>query len=226
VKQGDLSEGHHVLAGYFWSAEHGLVAIWLAAVVLLMAAWRRREVGLGRAWCWLAGILSLGLVMIVCSNVMQSFVVYGRTARMLVPFLALLAGWAAARWVSAPGAARWRRPVAVLVVLAIAAGNFLQPLRQVFPNKFIRQGNALIERRLRAITDPDERQRAQERMKYMYAGFQWPMPEHYDFPPYDTLLQARHPLQYDPYLFEGFNHEQRDAIHTTDLTMRLVWIKD
>jgi hypothetical protein len=58
------------------------------------------------------------------------------------------------------------------------------------------------------------------------AGFIWPLPTHYELPPHEVLLSWPHPLQFRPFLYEGYNRKQREAIFATDITARLVLLKN
>jgi hypothetical protein len=179
-------------------------------------------------------------VMLTWSNITKTFVIYGRTARELVPFFALLSGWAIARFESGSWHNGWVRPIAISVTVMIAAINFAYPLAQVFPLEFRQQGDAMIDTRLNEISDPADRELRKTKFKFLYVRWNGastfytttqnddirPRPIQYKLPPYQVLLHASHPLQYEPYLFEGFNEQQRDAIRATDISMRLILLKD
>jgi len=226
VTQGDFSDGHRVLLGYLWHSEHGLLLLWIGAMLFFLGRALRRDSDLGRPGIWFAGLVTVGAALIIFSNLLGIFVVYGRLARQVVPFLALLGGWALAQLTATPRGGPWLKPALAVVIAVLAAGNFAWPWTQVFPDGFAREGNLLIASYLRKIPDAAEVKRTVEHIKFLNVGFIWPMPEHYELPPHDILLRQWHPLQYEPYLYEGFNRKQRDAIHATDISMRLVLIKD
>ena len=68
---------------------------------------------------------------------------------------------------------------------------------------------------------------APEKFRFLYDGFIWPYPSEPPLPAhYETLMASPHPLAWRPYLYEGFNREQRSKLEGTDITMRLVLLKD
>jgi hypothetical protein len=230
IDQGDYDEGYKVLLGYLWEAEHGLMVIWGFSVgIFLVLLGRKRESELGRPALWLSGVVVIGAALVLFSDGFRLFVVYGRTARLMVPLLALLGGWSLARLAAASWARRWLAPVLVAILVAVAAVNFLPPLRQVFPvgpAGFYEMGSALRKTYLRNVSDEAEWRRLNDKFKFLYTGFIWPVPEQYHLPAHEVLLRRPHPLAYEPYLYEGFNREQRQAMHATDISMCLVLIKD
>jgi hypothetical protein len=226
VTQGDFSDGHRVLLGYLWKTEHGLLLMWIGGMLFFLHRAFRREPDLGRPKIWFAGIVTIGAALVIFSNLLGIFVVYGRLARQTVPFLALLGGWALAQLIPGSRGGPWLKPALALVIVILAAANFARPWTQVFPDRFSREGNLLIKSYLQKISGEAEVKHNAERFKFLNVGFIWPMPEHYDLPPHEVLLQRLHPLQYEPYLYEGFNRDQRAAIHETDISMRLILIKD
>jgi hypothetical protein len=213
VTQGDFNDGHGVALGYLWQAERALAAVWLlAAAALPVAVLAGRRVA-PRGWLWLACAFGLLAVLIAGSNLLGKFVVYGRLARQSVPFFSLLVGYALfGPWRQA-SPTRLQAPVAAAVLVAIAAANFARPLRQEFPEGFVARGREAIVAR----GDPAER--------YRFVNVQpmWPLPEPFVLPQRSrVLLQAPHPLQFRPYLYEGFDRRQRAAFRSADLAMRLV----
>jgi MFS family permease len=226
ITQGDFRDGFYVIWRYLWTTEQGLFIAWLAcALVFVGSIFRRNRPG-ARPWIWFGGVLVLGLGYVLLSNVAGKFVVYGRLVRMMVPFFALLAGWAIHRLLG-----RWpqSRTAPVLVaagVLALAALNFQRPLSQVFPRRFDLSARELINTRVGPETDPARRADLLGRFQMVRVGFIWPWPEPIELPPHEVLLESAHPLGWEPYLFEGFNREQRAAFGGSDLTMRLIFKKD
>ena len=213
VTQGDFDEGHAVALGYLWQAERALVVVWLvAAAALPLAVLLGRHVE-ARSWLWLACAFGVLALLVVGSNLLHQFVVYGRLARQSVPFLSLLVGYTLfGPWRHAPRA-RALVPVAAVLLVAIAAANFAKPLRLEFPAEFMARGRAALA--VHGISD--------ERHRFVNAKFMWPRPEPFVLPERSrVLLHAPHPLQYRPYLYEGFDRHQRATYRAADLAMRLV----
>lgn len=108
ITQGDFGDGAAVVVGYLWSAEGMTALVWAAAFLSLGIFLRRSESGAWRRGVLWAGILTaLVLILIVGSDVLDAFVVYGRLVRQAVPFCALLVGWAAAIIWENRSAKRW-----------------------------------------------------------------------------------------------------------------------
>ena len=108
-KMGDYSEGWSLPWAYLWHGEHGLLLLFaLAAVVVVWSAIRRRPALPGRALCWLGVAAGIYLLLVVASTGLERYVVYGRTARQIVPLMCLMtacvlcagpfAGWLKKKW--------------------------------------------------------------------------------------------------------------------------------
>src|SRR4029079_4041194 len=107
-------EGFSLPWAYLWHAEHGLLLVWIAAVILVVSgagAWNARRLQTARLWVIAAGVIYLGLGF--SSAFLHVFVVMGRQSRQIVPFLCLATAAAAAEWLQ-------RRPRASWLVAACA----------------------------------------------------------------------------------------------------------
>jgi hypothetical protein len=100
-------------------------------------------------------------------------------------------------------------PALAAAALALqTALNFRGPVAQVFPTQFLEQVQALdVPPSSRVIT--------------VNANHLYPGPEAVDVPPGARIaLQARHPLQYLPYEYEGYTPEQRAVLRFSDISMK------
>lgn len=208
INQGDFGRGWRLIVEYLWSAEglSGLAWGGLICVGLVLRGKRRRIL----LWLGFAAALYLGLV--VSSDVLRTFVVYGRTARILVPFLCLAAAAAAEgaliRWPSRQ--LGWT----LIVGVTVAAGWQMAPaLRQAFPDDFLRDANSLAQRTrvesrtLLRVLNADR----------LSEGLVMSEPR-----PHEVLLRRSHPLQFGPYLYEGFGEARRTLFQREDISMQLV----
>ncbi len=209
VTQGSFEEGWRLPWEYLWHSEHLLLVAWLVSVIWGL----HREFTTGgspRSRAGLMGVASIYLMLVISSTVLELFVVYGRGARQLVPFLCLLTGAAldtafASRSATVPG---WAR-AAVLALLVQAAMNFLAPLGQSFPAEFIR--------------DARRDERYAPGVLLVHTRHFYPTPEPVALPArYATLKEASHPLQFQPYQYEGLTAAERGALRATDISMRMV----
>jgi hypothetical protein len=208
VTQGSFSEGWSLPFAYLWDAEHTLALLWVAAFL-----WGIRECALGRRRGAIAlgvlGFLSIYAALVFSSVVLEKFVVYGRTARMLVPFSCILAAPVIDRvWTSAP-----RGKLLAVAMLAIAvvqaAMNFCRPLTQTFPAEFLQLA-------AKASVPTDTGEYAVLFARHLY---QFPLPSEDSG---TTILQRYHPLEFLPYQYEGYTPDQRGKLRSTDIRMRLI----
>jgi len=213
VSQGDFRGAWRYVAEYFWSAEHGVVVLWALALVWGLVGWLRRRAP-RRAARWLVLIMLLYAALVIPSSVVPVFTVYARHVRVLAPFLCLLtASMLASWWESGAGRARI---VAALVGTALlqSAWNFLPVVRQVFPPEFRRIADAVIKERLRRDGGVYQVLNCQ----FLHDP-RWAVPT----PPGDTVIrQARHPFEYEPYLYEGYPEAERAAFRARERSMRVV----
>lgn len=128
---GEFSSGASLPWAFLWHAEHALLAIWLLG--LAAAIWQARATrGAGRrALLWSGMGAGLYLLLILGSNVLERFVVYDRTARLLVPFLCLASAVGIAPLVAR---ANLQVRCALILILIIQTGlNFGEALSERFP---------------------------------------------------------------------------------------------
>jgi hypothetical protein len=225
VTQGDFNQGHRVFFDYLWSTEGPSALIWGAS--LLASFWLGRGAEKGarlRGGMWAASIIAIGAILIVGANVLHVFVVYGRLARQVVPFCALLVGWTAARlFRDRPWG--WGERLALLALLAVGASRMVSPLRQDFPAPFRERAQAAMADYRR--THAEVEAVAPSRFRILYDYFIWPYPSEAPVSPRSEVLrESRHPMMWRPYLFEGFNDDQRKRVEATDVSMKLVLVRD
>lgn len=207
VNLGDFDEGWSFVGKYFWATEGWLAVLWLLALAAAVFTTRRRAYQAR----WLGALLFIYVGLGVMSTVAHEFVVYGRIARCLVPFIALACGAVMADLAGRAPRASW----AVAAVLAAAAAvRFAVPLAQWFPDEFATRARVLAARHA-----PVERLRVVN----AYSMYRPVFADPHAFAA--TLFARPHPLQYRPFLYENLNRAQRRRFRTHDLTMRLVRLR-
>lgn len=228
INQGNFNEGHIVFFDYLWRAEHFTALIWLGALLAFFWLARRSSADERRRGAlWVAMIAALAAILIGGSDVLGKFVVYGRLVRQVVPFCALMVGWTTARLFDSRPPWRAAERGALLVLFACAAWSMAKPLSQQFPRGFDYRARLFMDSYDRQIIAAGKAPITGDRFRMLYDGFIWPYPDEKPLPPnYTVLLASPHPLAWRPYLYEGFNRDQRDRIEATDITMRLVLLKD
>ena len=211
VNQGSFQEGWSLPFEYLWHAEHLLLVLWLASVVWALSRLdASARIGVG-----LFGALFIYAMLVISSIGLYKFVVYGRMARQLVPFFCLITAAAiGSLWRSSRASIRSAAAVIVGVTVVQALLNFWRPFVQTFPADFI------------ARYRPSAAIAAQyERLIWLNAEHLYPGPDAVTLPPhYVTLAEARHPLEFLPYQYEGFTPEARAALRASDIRMRLVGV--
>jgi hypothetical protein len=210
IKQGTYDEGWRLPWEYLWHAEHLVFGIWvisaLWAVLRLPAVLRSGIVRVG-----LIGLIFIYGMLVLFSVGLEVFVVYGRLVRQLVPFFCLLSAAALTRLRgSASLAYRAVANVAILAAAVQVLANFAQPLRQSFPAELNREAAAI-------------RDLGQTRVLTINARHFYPSPPPVTLPSrFRVIREARHPLEFLPYQYEGYNPRQREILRNTDITMRII----
>jgi hypothetical protein len=113
---GTFEEGWKFPTLYLWDTERLILIVWIVLAVLAIR----------RAWLWVSLALAAYVFLALPSH-LHVVVVYGRTARQLIPFLCLAAAY---------GVSSLSKPVAAVVLLLVVAQfavNIAVPFRQHFP---------------------------------------------------------------------------------------------
>jgi len=214
ITQGDFGIGWRIVLEYFWHTEGLLCVMWgLAISVGLAWWWKWRDQALA---CWLWPSILIFVALVILSDLLPKFVVYGRLTRTLVPFFCLMTarvitmGAAKTAWF-AP--ARWT----VTGVAALSAfWHMAEPLRQEFPAQFEQ----------RVIREIATRQLTQTGIyQVMNARHLWGVDLVRSLPPHDEVMRSAHPLQFRPYQYEGYSVAQREELKNGDPAMKLIRLK-
>ena len=231
ITQGEFQEGAILPLLYFRDIEGGMALLWVAG--LAAAGWRLRQAAgqdRRRGLLWLGCLLFLYLLMAFCSNVLQVFVVYGRTARQLTPFAVLLSAYGFAPWL---GGGRWRMTVAFAVLAsALAAANFLPAIRWTWYMEFVGQA----QREYGAISceltfapdarfsrDACPRYNPDDRYRLFNAGYIYPITSQGERPAGKVLARFPHPLMQRGLRYESYTPEMRASIESEAV---YVWLID
>ena len=217
INQGSFSEGWSLPFAYFWHAEHGVLLLWLVALGSCVWRLRQRQISSLEKASLLAVVVIYG-ALVVTSVVLERFVVYGRLARQLVPFFCVITAYELVRLRRLP----WMRSggmMAAAALLAVqVAVNFRAPLVQSFPIEFRETFG-----RLAKDLPPYEPNLPVPSVLWVNAERFYPTPPVVQLPPrYTVLAEARHPLQFLPYQYEGSDPGQREVLRAADLRMRLL----
>jgi hypothetical protein len=202
---------------FLWHAEWGWFVAAVAALAWIAFAWVRRSSRAllsPTARLALVGGAMLWLTFVLTGDVLHKFVVYGRLARQLTPFLALgLGAVTAAAW-----ARGWRAGVVGIGALVAAGAGvlFTETIRLQFPADFAARWQPVLEVKQRAVVDGASYYRFVNVSNYIFE------PEVLATAPAETLVAAVHPFSFVPYLYEGFSPTERAQRLAVDHRMRLV----
>jgi hypothetical protein len=217
VTTGDFDEGWSLPWEYLWQSEHGLVLVWAFGAAL--ATWQAmRGAPAGRlAAIWLVAGLGIYVLLALTSTTLHVFVVYGRLARQLVPFLCLGASVGLVPLV--------RKPMVValgaLALVVQTTANVAPLVGMVFPRGFVADNGALDAGRTWTVVGPED-SGTPTRYVLVNAGVPWPILGERSLPAGRTVAWAPHPLRFLPYQYEGYAPRERAVLRSAELAMRLV----
>lgn len=240
IRQGWGPEGFSFIPAFLWSAEHGVLLLWIAAGIAAAMQWgpqgketmpddvMRPEVAAWwhrRGFTWSLTAAAILLLLAIDAAVFRAFFLYGRLVRQAVPFLCLAAGYALWRVVSEYRPRRaWIAAAAALWAVQVAY-NFSFPLRQVFP----------LDLRLQLVRfddmsyswsvegPPSEVPERDARFVALnMRGYPWPIRGPRAEPQGRLVLAFPHPMQWAPYRYEGLTPVERDVISRIDFRMRVI----
>ena len=230
VTQGDFDEGAVFPFLYFRDSEGPMVLLWLLG--LAAAGWRLYRTDSGerrRGLLWLGCLLFLYACMALLSDVFQIFVVYGRIARLLTPFIVLLCAYGFAPWL---GTLRPRATIAFcLLVAVLALSQFLPALRQPWYMEFYGQalrdyGEISCELSFAAPAaiqkPPCNYSNPASRYRLVNAGYIWPITERIAPPPGEILLAFDHPLMLPGHRYESYTPEMRAIVEREQVMVQLI----
>jgi hypothetical protein len=220
VTQGEFGEGWLVPFAYLWHSEHLFILLLAAGAAAGLFMEPR-----GKALLWAGAAVTIYALLVLSSTVLHKFVVYGRLARAVVPFLCLAAAPALS------GLWRRRRSAAALAItlVALQAGyNFSESfalgnptaLRNWAREKYAAADAGTLEagwwrlwvepgtqtcRFGRDETPPD----LVSRYVLVNAGIPWPVTGAKEAPEGAVIFSVRHPFGYPPNQFEGYTPAER-----------------
>jgi hypothetical protein len=236
ITQGAYSEGWSLSWVYLWSAEGGLLGVWLAGSAFVL--WLVRRDGWHphrRGLAWLGCALSVWLALTLASTGLERFVVYGRLARQMVPFLCLGAAYGLARLpLGRPVRARRIAWVALVLLGAHTAARFAGPMRLSFPREAQRRAIEQVgpvpcastvaggEFTCDYLAAAGARSGLRPGHVLLNAHILYPVTGSAPAPEGRVLWRLPHPESYRAYQFEGYTPFERSVLARTDISMRLI----
>ena len=227
ITQGTYEEGWSLPFEYFWHAEH--TGILILGVFSLLAIIRRPKEREQEILLWSTGLLFIYACLVIPSVFMHDFVVYGRLARQILPFLILLSA-AGLSQMEQLSISRLNIPLLVLVLALVqAAWNFGESYQLSYPRQFSEalqaqfRGFEFSSKRLAygAPTICQNNGYVIENTKYFLS-----VPETTQPVKGGILLDLSHPVNFLPYQYEGYTPEQRQEFRDRQLRMRFYRVEE
>lgn len=227
VTQGDYAEGWSLPFEYFWHTEHFLiVALGLLSLYAIFNMLKTQEKNPGR---WLGGILFIYIGLVLFSVFFHSFVVLGRLARQIMPFLILLAAHGLAQVHVRKTTPQYGVSLIMVFMWIQGLWNYGTAFMLSYPREFTATAQShypdfsFSEKRL-AFGAPalcENNGYIMENAKYLLDAPE--LPSHIQG---ELLLSDAHPVSFVPYQFEGYTPEQRREFHQRNLRMNFYKIEN
>jgi hypothetical protein len=222
ITNGTFSEGASIPFRYLWASEHLILIVWLvllsfAVTILFKSQPKRLLVGL-------TGIVFIYLCLSVSSVVLHKFVVYGRLARQLVPFLALTGAYSLGSIEMDRRLGKVSLALVLCTLVFQASLNFWKPLHLTYPEEFIREVQESFPdfrppKNITYFYSPNVTEVGP--YKAYFVQFVYPLPTEEIPIEGETLMSAENPLSsFPPFWYdEGYSTQERSAFPT--LIMRI-----
>jgi hypothetical protein len=239
VTDGYAPEGFTLPWAYLWHAEHGVLLVWMGALLFVVLARDATNSRRRAATMWVLAAVLVYVGLGFSSAILHAFVVMGRQARQMVPFFCLATAAALREVSERPGWGSRTASVCIAALVLQAAWNFRVPLQQRFPRDVISEitskyGPIDFDNTLDGPPQSHEHVESQWVLfnaQHLYHpraprpafartradGAGSPLP-----PGLIEVMRFRHPLQFLPYQYEGFEPMERQVLRANDIAMRLV----
>lgn len=230
VTHGEFEEGFILPIQYFAHAEGAIGVVWCVGLVLVFGGIRGivQSQDRQRVLLWISCLLLLYAIMAVFSNVLALFVVYGRVARGMVPFIVMLCAYAFAKpFLRYALTARF---LLVLVVCALAFANFVPITRLVHyrtVQRYVYENYEDVS--FESTFGPESdihgirgKYVESARYKLLNAGVFYPVYEIVDRPAGEVILEFPHFNKIAAWQYEGMSAATRELLNESHLKMWLI----
>ena len=227
ITQGNFQEGWSLPFEYFWHAEYLFILI--LAILSIIAIIRPTKEQRPIVTLWASGIMFIYICLFVSSVILQEFVVYGRLARQMIPFLILLAANGLTQMEQGKFAKYRLSGIVLSLAMVQAAWNFGLSYQLYYPRQVTEDLQAQFPRfefstKRLAYGAPTVCQSggyAIENAKYFLGAPDTTQPI-----AGESLWEAPHPLNFLPYQYEGYTPEQRREFRKQHLQMRFYKVNE
>jgi hypothetical protein len=227
ITQGSYDEGWSLPFEYFWHTEHMVILI-LAGLsffgIIDGFKYKRKYTGV-----WAAGILFIYLCLLVPSVFLHYFVVYGRLARQMLPFLILLSANGLAQLEHHTISGYKTTRLIMVTIFIQAAWNLNTSYNLSYPREFVAEAQAMFpafefsSKRL-AFGAPlicQNNGYIIENAKYFVNPAET-IPEVDGY----LILSAPHPVNFLPYQYDGDPPATRQIFHIQKLRMNFYKVNE
>jgi hypothetical protein len=208
---GDFGTAWSFIFKFFWAAEHFNAWFWALATIASLVLWSKGRLD-QRVKYWLVGALIFYLGIVASSDLLKRFTIFARHGRPLAIFACLIGGWFIYQLSQSGRVARAIAGSLLVFSTAQSVFNLITPFQQIFPQDFENSAKMRIETELANHGGIYEVQTE----KFETDG------SSVTAPPFRTIERQPHPLQFRPYLLDGYSIARRAELRTRDMSMSLV----
>jgi len=220
ITQGSFEEGWRLPFEYFWHTEHTVILILGAlSVIAIISQFKdsRQDTKL-----WTGGVLFIYLCLFIPSVVLKYFVVYGRLARQMIPFLVLLSAQGLVQLEHRVASGRKLTMIVLAFIFIQAAWNFMSSYNLNYPRQFVAEAKAQFP----SFEFSSKRLAFGAPVLCQNHGYIMENAKYYVTPPEkipqvhgQLLLSALHPSNFLPYQYDGDPPAIRQIFRTQKLRM-------
>jgi len=230
AKQGSFREGWTLPWEYFWHSEHGVLLIWLIGLVSALVILVRNPAARQTYFVyWIGAILAIYTIFVFGSSVLEKFVIYGRFARELIPFLSLIVAFSMYTHRNVFLRHRVVSSLGVLFLTTQVFSNFYSPLTQKWPRDFYNNVTKTYGEVYRdvSVLGPSVNNQvtldsSKKSLIVLNVDLPYPVTGRKQEYSGKRLLKEGHPLSYWPYQYEGWSPTERKFLRISPLFMELI----
>lgn len=204
ITQGSFEEGWSLPFEYFWHTEHTVILI-LGALSITSMISQFKNPSQNRK-LWMGGILFIYLCLLIPSVILRYFVVYGRLARQMIPFLSLLSAYGLIQIENRVASGRKITMLILVIIFIQAVSNFMYSYNLSYPREFVAEAQAKFPR----FEFSSKRLAFGAPVICQNNGYIIENAKYYVIPPQiipqvqgQLLLSASHPENFLPYQYDG-----------------------
>jgi hypothetical protein len=220
ITQGSFDEGWSLPFAYFWHTEH--IVILILGILSTIAIFSQLKEPRQDTKLWAGGILVIYLCLFIPSIILHYFVVYGRLARQMIPFLVLLSAQGLVQMENRAPSGRKLTAMISALILIQAAWNFRVSYNLTYPRQFVAEAKA----KFPGFEFSSKRLAFGAPVICQNNGYVMESAKYYVTPPEtipqvegQLLLSAEHPSNFLPYQYDGDPPEIRQMFRTQKLRM-------